>query len=122
MDGAHKPTIQASICTQPTLCLSDLQAVALDIKATLSAAITDLKADIQGIAASMGSVQQATARHADAIKQLQKSSDMHLSHIIELQRHLEDLDNRGRRYNIRIRGDPELSDQISRTNCLHNIQ
>lgn len=36
---------------------------------------------------------------------------MHLSHIIEIHRHLEDLDNRGRRHNIRIRGVPELADQ-----------
>lgn len=95
--GAQNPASQASIPTPHTqaFCLSDLQAVAMamDIKATLSAAITDLKADIQGVAARMGLVEQATARHADAIKQVQKTSDMHLSHIIEIHRHLEDLDN-----------------------------
>lgn len=117
-DGAHGAHNSATQAVQPSqhtqaLCLSDLQAVALDTKANLSAAITDLKADIQGIAAMMGSVEQATARHADAIKQVQKSSDMHLSHIIEIYRHLEDLNNRGRHHthNIRIRGVPELTDQ-----------
>lgn len=56
-------------------------------------------------------MEQASACQADAIRQVQKSSDMHLSHIIELHRYIEDLDNRGRCHNIHIRGVPEPMDQ-----------
>lgn len=55
----------------------------------------------------MGSVEQATAHHAEAIKQVQKTTDMHLSHLNDINRHLEDLDN----HNIRIRGVPENTDE-----------
>lgn len=94
-----------------SLCLTDLQAVASDIKATLSAAIMDLKMDLHSIAARMGTMEQSVTRHADAIRQVQRSSDTNLSHILEIHRHLEDLDNRGRCHNIRIRGIPESVDQ-----------
>ena len=91
---------------------ANLQAMAMDIKSSFAAAITDIRADIQGIAVRTGAIEQASARQTDAIKQIQKNADMHLGHIIEIHRHLEDLDNRGRRHNIRIRGVPEMPDQI----------
>lgn len=59
---ASKPTpAQREIGSTATsvtqsLCLTDLQAVAADIKATLSAAITDLRTDIHSIAARMGTI------------------------------------------------------------------
>lgn len=34
-------------------------------------------------------------------------SQTHSAHLIEMNRQLEDLDNRGRRHNIRVRGIPE---------------
>lgn len=91
--------------------LTDLQSVAADIKSTLSAAITDLRADIQTIAVWIGAVEQASTYHVDAIRQMEKASDINLSHILEIHRHLEDLNNQGRRHNINIRGVPENIEQ-----------
>lgn len=89
-----------------SLSLSDLQVVIMDITSTLSAAISDLKVEVQSIAVRMGSVEQASARQAETIKQVQRTSDMHLSHIIELHRHM---DHHGRHHNIS--GLPEPTDQ-----------
>lgn len=57
--GPYNPETQPGPPAQhqpQALCLADLQAVALDIKATLAAAVTDLKTEIQTVAARMGSV------------------------------------------------------------------
>lgn len=91
--GAQSEAAHSEMQPAQNLSLSDLQMVTMDIKSTLAAVIRDLKADIQSIATRMLSVEQASACHADAIRQVQKNSDMHLSHIIELHRHIEDLDN-----------------------------
>lgn len=91
-----------------SLCLTDLQSVAADIKSTLTAAITDLRVDIQSIAEWMGTIEQATT-----------PSDRYRNPLIwtclsvEIHTHLEDLDNRGCHHNIRIRGIPEATEQQS---------
>lgn len=41
---------------------------------------------------------------------MQRTYDTQLPHLLELHRHVEDLDNRSRRYNIRVRGVPEVID------------
>ena len=91
----------------------DLQSVALDIKHTLTAAISDLKTDLQAMGNRLKDVEEDTHLQAAAIRQVQKTYDMHLPHMFELHRHVEDLDNRGRRHNIRVRGLPEGIDQAS---------
>lgn len=77
--------------------LLDLQKVASDIKSTLTAEITDLKVDIQAVTTRIDNVEHMAQLHSDA----------QLSHFLDIQRHIEDLDNRGRRHNIRVRGIPE---------------
>lgn len=42
-----------------------------------------------------------------AISRLEKVTKTHSSYLIAINRHLEDLDNSGRRNNIRVRGIPE---------------
>lgn len=83
----------------------DLQRVALYIKHTLTSAITDLKSDIQNMAHRIVEVEQTS--HAEAIRQVQRAYDSQLPHMFELHRQVEDLDNRGCRHNISVRGVPE---------------
>lgn len=51
-------------------------------------------------------VKQTSQLHADAIRQVQCIYDTQLSHLFDLHRQVEDLDNRGCRHNIRVQGVP----------------
>lgn len=98
---------------QPSL--NDLRAVAADIKDTLFAAITDLRHEIQAIAGRVQRIESTTAQHNTAIRKVHHYEvDTHTLQLRDLQRHVEDLDNRGRRHNLRVRGLPESveNDQI----------
>lgn len=91
----------------PLLSLADLQLVALDIKSTLSAAITDLKSDMRAMASHLEHIESAALTHSAAIQQVQRVISVHAQHLIDMNRHLEDLDNRDWRRNLCIRGIPE---------------
>lgn len=77
-DGANGAQNTVAVPSQlpQTFSLADLQAnlqaMAMDFKASFSAAITEIQADIQGIAGRTGVMEQTTARHADALKQVKK--------------------------------------------------
>lgn len=91
--------------------LQDLQAVATDIKDTLFSAISDLRHEIQAIAGRMNQVEHTTTQQQTAIKKIHRQVDSHTLQLRDLQRHVEDLDNRGRRHNLRVRGLPESVEQ-----------
>lgn len=76
----------------------------MDIKDTLSAAISDLRLDMQAMRSRLENVEETTDRHDTVIHEAQQTLDAHSSQLRDLHRHLEDLENRGRRHNIRIRG------------------
>lgn len=90
--------------------LSDLRSVAEDIKDTLTAAISDLKIEIQAITGRIQAVEQTTALHSSKIRHQNLAIDTHTRQLRDVNRHLEDLDNRGRRHNLRLRGLPETVD------------
>ncbi|XP_040195108.1 vomeronasal type-2 receptor 26-like [Rana temporaria] len=96
------------------LTFADMSVIAADIKATFSAAITDLKSNLLVLSDKMEAVEVKGKQRDRAIRRLEKVVDTHASHFIEINHHLEDLDNRGRRCNIRVMGIPESveSDQI----------
>lgn len=100
--GVFHPT------TTPQLSLQDLRAVATNIKDTLSAAILDLLLKLQAIAGRVQKVENATVVQHTAIKRVAYRVDSHTLQLRDLQRHVEELDNRGRRHNLRIRGLPEI--------------
>lgn len=88
---------------------------AADINSTFSAAITDLKSNLLVLTEKMASAEAAGKQREKSICRLEKVTSSHSNHFIEMNRHLEDLDNRGRRSNIRVRGIPETvdNDQIT---------
>lgn len=92
---------------KPTAVLPDLQRVASDITSTLSAAISDLKTDIQAVATHLSNVEQTAQLHSAAIRQVQRTYDTQLSYIFYLHHQVEDLDNWGRRHIIRVWGVPD---------------
>lgn len=69
-----------------------MTAIAADIKGTFAAAITDLK-------------ERELGKHREkAIRRLEEDRLTHSGHLIAMNRQLEDLDNRRRPNNIRLRG------------------
>lgn len=60
-------------------------------------------------------VENVTEHQDTIIQSVTEEVDSHTRQLRDMQRHLEDLDNRGRRHNLRIRGLPESveGDQIS---------
>lgn len=97
---------------QPSL--QDLRSVATDIKETLTAAltaaITDLKIDIQLVAGRVQDIEKVTASHTSVLRRSCQVLDTHTLQLRDLNRHMEDLDNRGRRHNLRIHDLPESID------------
>ena len=83
---------------QPSL--MDLQSVATDIKESLSAAIAELRIDIRDIANRVQDVEVSTAQHDTVLRRMAIKLDAHTLQMRDLQRHAEDLENRGRRHNI----------------------
>lgn len=90
--------------------LFDLEKLVSDIKNTVTAVTADLRTNIQAVAHRTGEVEQTTQTHAAAIRQVQSTYDSQLSHLLDLHRHVEDLNNRVRRHNIRVWGVPESTD------------
>lgn len=109
----------------PALSLHNLQMVAADIKDTLtaafSAAIADLRHDLQDKADRVQETEAVTTQHDAQIEHIHLIQDTHTLHIWDMQRHMEDLDNRGHKNNLRGRGVPKSieNDQIQQTYHKH---
>lgn len=91
--------------------MDDLRSVATVIKDSFAAAFTDLRREIQSMHMRIDDLETTTTRHDAALQQIQHSSQIYNSQLRDLHRHMEDLDNRGRRYNVRVRGIPESIEQ-----------
>ncbi|XP_077310065.1 alpha-2-macroglobulin-like protein 1 [Lithobates pipiens] len=93
---------------------NNLRSVATDIKETLTAALTaaisDLRVDIQAISGRVQEVENVMATHSTVIRRSCQAIDTHTLQLRDLNRHIEDLDNHGRHHNLRIRGLPETID------------
>lgn len=74
---------------------------------TLLAAISELRLDINALADRVHAVERVTAQQDTVLHKTTRKVDTHTLQLRDLQWHMEDLDNRGRRHNLRIRGLPE---------------
>lgn len=87
--------------------MHDLQTIVDDIKDTLSVAISELILDIRTLNDRVLNVEKAADRHETILSKAATRIDSYTLQMRDMQRHLEDLDNRGWRHNLRIRGLPE---------------
>lgn len=101
--------------------LADLHSVAMDIKNTLSAAISDICSDIQAIVLRVEKVKETQARHDASLCHVQQVTESHAIHLREINRHMEDLDNRGRSCNLRVRAIPETVEAAQITRAVSAI-
>lgn len=77
--------------------------LAADIKSTCSAVTSEVWTDIQDLTTRLEAVTGAGKKIDADIADLQQARDQHTMQHVAVQRHLEDLSNRGRRHDIRIR-------------------
>lgn len=91
----------------PPLTILDLRSVAEDIKETLATAISELRLDLKSLNERVRVVEHVTEHQEIVLQSVSEDVDSHTRQLRDMQRHLEDLDNRGRRHNLRIRGLPE---------------
>lgn len=106
--SASEETVRDLEYSDHPLQLSERSMIAADIKNTFSSAITDLKADLLALSDHLSHTEKAEAKWDRAVERLTCTVSSHATHLILINRHLEDLDNRGKRQNIRVRGMPEI--------------
>lgn len=87
--------------------LGDLHSVAADIKTTLAAAIAELSIEVRAVTARVVEVEKTTAQQSAVLRHVNRKVDSNTLHLRDLHRQVEDLENRSRRHNLRIRGLPE---------------
>lgn len=109
------PSQSPDMQSASALSLADLGTVAADFKNTLSVAISELGSDIQTIALRVEEVEETEACHDPSLCQVQQITESHAVHLREINRHMEDLDNCGRRRKLRVRSLPEAIDHSQLT-------
>lgn len=90
--------------------IQDLHSMAEDIKLTFTEALAGLKTDLRAIVSRVGDIEAKTIQHTRDLRRTQDVISEHTNALISLKHQLEDLDNKSRRKNIRLRGLPESVD------------
>lgn len=114
---SHGGEVGIELRLHPPINIQDLRLIADDIKETLSAAISELRLYLRVLNDRVQVVERVTERQETTLHSVTEKIDSHTLQMRDMQRHLEDLDNRGQRHNLRIRGLPESieGEQISQT-------
>lgn len=99
-------TVRDSGISDHPLTLPDMTTIATDAKNTFFLTMTDLKADLLALTIKIATTEKADSKRDRAITCLESATASHSAHLIAINRHLEDLDNRDRRSNVRVRGVP----------------
>lgn len=81
-----------------------MRTIAADIKDTLSSAISELHLDIRALTDRVYNVERVTEQHEVVLQCTTRKIDAHTLQLVDMQHHLEDLDNRERRHILRVRG------------------
>lgn len=95
---------------QPYLNIHDLMTIAADINNSLPAVIAELRLDIHTLNDRVQEVERVMAQRDHVLRKATRKIDTHTLQLREVQRHVEDLDNRGHCHNLRIRGLSEAID------------
>uniref|UniRef100_A0A8C5PCV1 Uncharacterized protein n=1 Tax=Leptobrachium leishanense TaxID=445787 RepID=A0A8C5PCV1_9ANUR len=86
---------------------ADLISATTDLRQSLAAEIQMLRGDIGGLQERLEQVENRQEAQSTTVSETAARVETHHNLLITLTRHVEDLENRGRRQNIRIRGLPE---------------
>lgn len=86
----------------------DFRQLIEDVKSTCYSEIQALQSDLKHLVDRVEMVEEEIQETKLAVHRTQLQGADHRSLLRDMQRHIEDLNNRGRRNNIRVRGVPEL--------------
>lgn len=89
----------------------DFKNLLAEVKDTCRTAIASIRQDLTTITNRVDALEETHDSTKSYVMELQQHSSASVRALRETRRHLEDLDNRGRRNNIRIRGLPEAEGQ-----------
>ncbi|OCT96131.1 hypothetical protein XELAEV_18013814mg, partial [Xenopus laevis] len=87
---------------------ADLADMIAQFKHTLKEEIGDLRSELSSLHTRVTDIDQRNELVETTVEALTTANSHHIKTISALQRRLDDIDNRGRRNNLRIRGLPEL--------------
>ncbi|KAM4034741.1 LOW QUALITY PROTEIN: uncharacterized protein ACNLHF_021427 [Anomaloglossus baeobatrachus] len=99
----------------------DFQALISEVKDTCRSEIAAVRQDVVSISKRINQVENDHNEARTTILHLQSQTSSQAEVIRELPRHIEDLDNRGRRHNIRVRGVLEAQAKEDVTTILQTI-
>lgn len=113
--NTSSPVSMTEAPAQAPVTTADLHSAVADIKLTLAAeikqaladAVADLKAEVRATDVRVSAIEKSVKQQGAQMQALHQASWDHDNFLIDMHYHLEDLDNRGRRDNIRVRGLPE---------------
>ncbi|OCU00198.1 hypothetical protein XELAEV_18005972mg [Xenopus laevis] len=100
------PRIEQAEDPEPQACGSDTQAVQLLFKTGLSAAVAKFARQLRDLGDRVDTLEQHSAAHAISLQDDQAQLNLQ-SQLLNLENKIEDLENRSRRGNLRLRGVPE---------------
>lgn len=80
-----------------------------EVRDTCRTEISMLRTDLHQLSTKVASLEEETCYTKIELSQIHERLTSQASNLRDFQRHLEDLDNRGRRNNIRVRGLPEVT-------------
>uniref|UniRef100_A0A8C5PG62 Uncharacterized protein n=1 Tax=Leptobrachium leishanense TaxID=445787 RepID=A0A8C5PG62_9ANUR len=96
----------------------DLNVVAKDLRLSLSGEIQQVRQDLQGLTQRLVVVEEGQQAQKSTLQAHSTQLSLHHHLLHALTRQVEDLENRGRRHNIRVRGLPESEKDSEELRCM----
>ncbi|OCT72246.1 hypothetical protein XELAEV_18035216mg [Xenopus laevis] len=103
--ASTRTDVRALLSALPTK--DDLRAMAKTLRESQKADLAEIKAELRSIGEAYSKMDDRLGKAEQAHNHLVHRSNDHHRFIYLLRKHMEDLDNRGRRNNLRIRGIPD---------------
>lgn len=92
-----------------------------DIKTILTLAMSDVRNKVCSITSHVDGIEASSHKQNRDLHRLQTITSSHASVLLSVKRHLQDLDNRGRRQNLRLRCLPESVDTANLEHAVTEI-
>lgn len=113
------PDIRALLQALPTK--NDIEAMILRLEETHRRDIQEVRGEVSSLADRVASGETAVSSLEERISALEQARDLHRDTAVSLQLHMEDVEDRSRRNNLRLRGIPEAVDAEHLAEAVKNI-
>lgn len=89
---------------------SDIEALILRLEETHRRDIQEVRGEVSNLTERVVSGEESVSSLEARVAALEQARDHHHKSAVSLQLHLEDVEDRSRRYNLRLRGIPEAAE------------